>query len=392
MDSKKSLKQKRIFLLDCEYFYKTSLIPNYKVMKLSSYHKQLGDLVVLISAESQLTNDFDIMYLIRELRNTPFPSGDYLDDYRTVLIGKQFEMFEEVQELQTDAAMCRPDYTIYTYQKQSIYTKSNYVQFFNGNVRLKNSQDWHRFDSKGTIIVDPNFWDFPASVVTECLKSIRYENNIIFLNPIKLKKLTDLEVLESFSKLKLAKSAKMRYYNNIGEDYNSAVTIIDVMANLKSKVPYLNINSIPFKIVTTDHWSSKENIYNDFERCLKIMAYAQTKKVRINLKYPNMRLSSPSWYIFEFFKTWSNHLNTYSYVDAILKGAQDHYHQSYYVILNDEKYWRTAKIKQIIHLLVNYPELIDNYGFIGWGGITSTSKDKINYGYVREKAIENHIL
>lgn len=390
-----NLKQKlskKIYLVDCDYLYKTSEIPNYKVMKLYSYHKQLGDDITFITEEYQLTGKHDILYLVRELRHTPFPPGDVLDDRRTILMGKEFILFDDVQELPIEAAVCRPDYSIYKYDTPNPYDKVSFVQFFHDGKLLKSVQDWRRANSKSTVVVDENFWDAPPQIICDCLKQLQYEKNIQFLNPIKLKKLLNEEVFQSLSKLKLAKFYKIRYNNNIGEDYNSVVQAIDIMQRLKSCFAYLNISSLPVKIITKDHWSDRANILYDFERCLAIMNYAQKKKVRISFKYPKMRLSSPSWAFFEFFKTWANHYHTLSYMEALLKTAADFHKTSYVEILNNNRLWVTAKIKQAIYLLVNHRDLMKKYAFTGWGGVYSTTERLINYAYIEEKALEDHLF
>lgn len=390
-----NLKQKskqKIHIVDCDYLYGTSNIPNYKAMKLSSYHKQLGDYVSFITEEYQLTGKHTILYLLRELRHTPFPPGDIVDDYRTVLIGKEFAIFEDVQEIPVEAAICRPDYGIYKYKEPNKYDKASFVQFFQSGKALKNMQDWKRVDSKSVFIVDENFWDASPDAIVKALSTLKEERNILFLHPIKLKKLLDDNVLNAFVSLKLAKFYKIKYNNNIGEDYESVIKAIDILHKLKKEFVYLNISSIPVKIITKDHWADRTNILYDYERCLKIMTYAQKKRVRINFKYPRLRLSSPSWQYFEFFKTWGNHYHTLSYIEALMKGSTEFFHQSYAAILNNKMLWTTAKIKQAVYLLVKHRELMLEYGFTGWGGVFSTTSNLIDYKYIEEKAIEDHLL
>lgn len=383
---------KKIFIVDCDFLYKTSTIPNYKAMKLSSYHKQLGHDVVFINNEYQLTGNHTILYLIRELRHTQFPPGDILDDKRTILMGEEFKIFDDYQNISDEVAICRPDYTLYEYEEKNVYNQSNYVQFFNNDKLLKNVQDWHRAKYKATIVVDQNFWDAPPQIIVDCLKSLQGERNIIFLHPIKLKKLLNDDVFYSFSKLKLAKYYKVRYNNNIGENYDNIVQAIDLMKRIKIEFAYLNIGSIPVKIITKDHWVDKANVMYDFERCLKIMTYAQSNRVRINFKYPKIRLSSPSWAFFEFFKTWGNHYHTLPYIEALMKGATLFHQKGYAEILNNSLWWNTAKIKQAVYLIAQHTELIQQYGFIGWGGVKSTTESLINYQYIKEKAIEDNLF
>ena len=193
-------------------------------------------------------------------------------------------------------------------------------------------------------------------------------------------------------KLKLAKFYKMRYNNNIGDDYDSVTKIIDMSKKLKNKFSYIIMPPLPVKIITKDHWVSKENIFYDFERCLKIMRYAQDKSVRINFRYPKMRLASPSFPYLEFFKTWSNHHHTLCYIEALTKNAAKFYKVSYVDIINNERYWVTAKVRQAIHLIARYPDLIKELGFTGWGGTKYSSTSRINFDLVKEKAIENNIF
>ena len=326
------------------------------------------------------------------MRNTPLPPGDILDDYRTKLIGKEFEIFEDSQDIPLEAAVCRPDYSLYNYDAPNEYNRASFVQFYHDGKLLKSMQDWHRADERFIVVVDPNFWDASPQTIVSCLSQLKGYYNIAFQHPIKLKKLLDKDVFNALALLKLAKFYKIRYNNNIGEDYDSVILAIDVMNKLKDEFSYLNIGSIPVKIITKDHWESKENILYDFERCLKIMTYAQKKRVRISFKYPRLRLSSPSWAYFEFFKTWSNHYHTLSYMEALLKGSMEFYHQNYAAILNNKMLWNTAKIKQAVYLLTKQTDLMKKYGFTGWGGVYSTTEHLINYDYIEEKAFEDHLF
>ena len=43
-----------------DFFYKKSVYPNPTVMKISSYHKQLGDLVNFIEEPSHVKMPFDL--------------------------------------------------------------------------------------------------------------------------------------------------------------------------------------------------------------------------------------------------------------------------------------------------------------------------------------------
>lgn len=384
---------KKIYILDCDYFYETSKVPNYKAMKISSYHKQCGDSVTFISEEYMLTNKYHILYLVREYRHTPIPSGTFLDDNRTRLVGKEFEMFDGFFEMDDLMAMSRPDYKLYIFpEDENYYSRASFVQFFNGKKYLKTRQAWQKVHGLYNFVVDEQLWYAPDDILLKCLNELKKEQNIIFMKPVRLHRLLDDKIFKAFVKLKLAKSAKILYNNNIGEDFESVKLAINVIKKLKGYYPYLNVGSIPVKIITKDHWGDKQNILHDFERCLQIMNYAQKKEVRINMKYPRLRLASPSWFYLEFFKTWSNHYHRFSYFEALLITAVQFTDKGVATLLMNPKNWTTAKIKQAVHLLAHYPDMMMEYGFEGWSGKVHQAKFNIDLDYIKEKAIENIIF
>jgi hypothetical protein len=78
-----------------DFFYKKSFLPNPVLMKISSYHKQCGDLVNFIEDDSHLKMSYDLFYILREKNITPKPSGKLIEDNRVRLIGKFFKHFDQ---------------------------------------------------------------------------------------------------------------------------------------------------------------------------------------------------------------------------------------------------------------------------------------------------------
>ena len=47
-------------------------------MKISSYHKQLGDTINFVTKEDDIRRPYDIYYIIKEKSETPNPPLDFL--------------------------------------------------------------------------------------------------------------------------------------------------------------------------------------------------------------------------------------------------------------------------------------------------------------------------
>ena len=57
-------------------------ITNPDVMKISSYHKQLGDEVNFVTKEDDLNRPYDLMYIIKESSKIENPPTHYFLDKR----------------------------------------------------------------------------------------------------------------------------------------------------------------------------------------------------------------------------------------------------------------------------------------------------------------------
>ena len=87
---------RRITIWDMDFYYKRSFVPNPLAMKISSYHKQKGDLINFVEEEHHIKLTYDIYYIIKEKRSTPMPERKLLDDKRVRLIGHDFRFFDNV--------------------------------------------------------------------------------------------------------------------------------------------------------------------------------------------------------------------------------------------------------------------------------------------------------
>lgn len=107
----------KILLIDNDYCTrKRHHFPNLALMKLSTYHKQLGDNVRLANI-SDLGNtlfnaDFDKAYVAKVFTDTITPEYVNKNDSRVVLGGSGF-FYDKAERLQKEIEHCMPDYSLY---------------------------------------------------------------------------------------------------------------------------------------------------------------------------------------------------------------------------------------------------------------------------------------
>ena len=365
----KQNKSKVIYILDCEHYHGECKIPNYIAMKVSSYHKMMGDRVIFLSKGDHMTRLYNTCYIIKHHHGTPYPPTNLYDDDRTALMGEAFKGFDRYYEMPPKIAALRPDYTLYQ-DYDNVHSRSHFLQFFAGKVRLHERQNFYNLfrGNKYTYVVDDNLWDFKEEVIIEVLKELQEESNIIFLHPVKMKKLAlNPRIKEEFLKLSFAVGRPINYHNNAGESYEVAVKLIDFMAEYKRNFPRLKMGTIPFKIITKDHWQDKKYAVEDFERALKIVAYAHSKKIRVNMRYPKYLNITPFYDLFLAFKTWSNHFSSKCFLE----------HVSWKVGKKFGVHWTEVlfnpigtgeRIRLVRNIIENKPELMLEYGTVTWGG------------------------
>ena len=70
----------KVTIWDLDYYYAEEKVNcfNPDVMKISSYHKQLGDTINFVLKKDDIRRPYDIYYIIKEKNSTPNPPGDFL--------------------------------------------------------------------------------------------------------------------------------------------------------------------------------------------------------------------------------------------------------------------------------------------------------------------------
>jgi hypothetical protein len=362
---------KRVMIWDMDWFEKNSFTPKPDAMKVTSFHKQSGDNVYFIESTEDLTFDYDLIYVFRDMKNTNFPPLKILDSPKSRLCGKEFIYYQGYWEPDASIAMTRPSYTIYPLSNKNIYKGAHVIQLFYGKSILRNKQDFTNFieqPRKKSLVVDQTIWEAAESDIVEALEELHKLKHIEFLHSISLKRITQSEVIkEAFLKLNIIGGTNMPFVNDLGDDFEDAKQIIDFIAAFKASHD-VRVRGIKFHSVIYDHYQDHANGIKDLERILKIITYGKKHKVLIEAVAPKQRLQTPYWAFFEVLVTWTKYNPYTSYIQAMLASTSSRTDTTWENILNDTTKWSTPRVWFLLHIWVKYPEIIGKYGFITWGG------------------------
>ena len=332
-----------VFILDLDWLYDFSEIPNVECMKTSSFHKQRGDQTYLVNNLSDLTMSFDRLYVWGEQSMLPPLDHKILNDKRTVLFGKRFILCG-AKKLGAVILGCRPDYLLYdTFGTKNSYTKANFVTFFDdNNNRIVKKQDWHNTNGgvKRTIVTDEKLWQQKPEDIIMCLSEIVNETNIAFLHPISLKCLINNEsVANMFCELHFSRGTEFKWRNDVGQTKEDAQLIVKFLRKLKTHT-YSKIGMVPFK-TKTDTWQ------NDLKRLLQVAA--EFKQYKFKCFLPDEKIEHPP--IYKWLKVWLNSDKNLSFIEFMLFFAFAKKGVRWYQVLNDMTQWGNAQVKFLVQLL-----------------------------------------
>jgi hypothetical protein len=125
-------------------------------MKISSYHKQLGDTINFVTTQDDIRRPYDLYYIIKENSKTPNPPLDFFTTRKIRWWGNAYRV--KVNWKMTDAMLgCRPDYLLYPEYNTQL-ERAEHVRFFNNNAELLPIyQDYHNTLKKKKVIVTDKY-------------------------------------------------------------------------------------------------------------------------------------------------------------------------------------------------------------------------------------------
>lgn len=308
-----------ITLWDLDYYYAEKKVNcfNPDVMKISSYHKQNGDIVNFVTSEDDINRFYDVCYIIKEKDKTPNPPMRFYMDSKVKWWGKAYR--SRINWKMTDVMLAvRPDYLLYP-EKQTKLERAEQIRLLNNKGDLLPLvQDWtNGFKNKRTIVTDHALWTTKTEIIELALKKLLTVKNVTFLEPIWLQKLASNKTIRDlFCQLNLTAGCDIKWVPvNMIEYWTLKETIVE----LKEKLPHIKIGSLVLKIYYQEEWQNIDIAKKHFAEAKRIILDAKKNKIAVEFRGPRHRLDTPYFELFENLETWTKECFELSWLEFITK-------------------------------------------------------------------------
>lgn len=322
----------RVTIWDLDYYYakeKVNIL-NPDVMKISSYHKQRGDVVTFVENEFDIRRSFDLYYIIKEDDKTPNPPMDFFTNRKVRWWGRGFK--GRINWKMEYAMMaCRPDYLLYP-EKNTALERAEYVRFFDDEGGLLPFlQDWHNtFKNKKIIVTDKFMWGgkkFDKQSRIEVLKVLQTMKNVMFLESILIQNIIyDKDIIDEFLKIKFSRGTIFSWSAVKIQDIDAAIEFMQALIKANPKV---KIEPIVFDYTGQnkfEHWIDKEFAFKDFETIRNVICKGKKMNVPIKIIMPACRFNTPYFELFEELSRWTDrafNMDWISYLSKIYSGKKN---------------------------------------------------------------------
>ena len=173
----------------------------------------------------------------------------------------------------------------------------------------------------------------------------------------------------------------VEFRNNYDPSLTGSQKVINLAASIRERNSYVKIRPIPIKAIMYDHWKDKTKGIEDLKRLLQIADYAKEQGVDIIIKTPKKRFATPFWYYFDSLEVWTSNYFYQSYIESMVATRTVRTHEQWFEPLNNSIKWSTPRIHFLIHLIVEYPEVVLKYGLL------RTKDEKIDISLIDIKEI-----
>lgn len=295
----------RVSIWDLDYYYAKSKKNcfNPDAMRISSYHKQMGDQINFVTSEYDIRRPYDIYYVIKEKQKTPNPPGDFFLNPNVRFLGQAYHI--RAWKMPDVMMAVRPDYLLYP-EKNTHIEKSEYLQLFNSKSELlPRIQDYSNTfkGKKRVILTDKYIWFANKKSLIQAFKVLTEVKNLSFSEPIWIQKLYhDEELKNEFFKLKLTPGAHLEWRTVNIEDFDIAFQfLLDVHKNW----PDVAVGDLKVKLTKINHWDSWLDAYRDFVLIKTIILRGKREGIQIKIEPLKQRLETPYFLLFEEISNWT---------------------------------------------------------------------------------------
>lgn len=309
----------RVTIWDLDYYHAKRKVNcfNPDAMKISSYHKQLGDSVNFVTKEDDIYRPYDLYYIIKEKTATPQPPMSFILDRKVRWWGKAYR--GKVNWKMNDVMLgCRPDYLLYP-ERNTKQERAEHIRLFNNNAELlPRRQDWaNTFTNKHVIVTDPYMWFSDKNSIIQALDMLQEAQNISFLEPIWIQKILAYEEIKNkFLTLKFAPGGMINWTTINFDQLEDAIQLIRDFKELHPHVAPSKL-ILDYRDKKRSHWESRDYALEDFYKLRELILRCKREVFNIELRMPASRFETPYFFLFEELARWTKYNFTYSWLEFL---------------------------------------------------------------------------
>ena len=309
----------KVTIWDLDYYHakvkENCLNPD--VMKISSYHKQMGDRVNFVLTADDINRPYDLYYIIKEETKTPMPPVDFFMRSNIRWWGKAVK--KRVNWAMPDEMLiCRPDYLLYP-EKNTKFERSEHIRLFNDSGKLLPvTQDWkNTFSNKFAVVTDTTIWQAKKEELLKALQILQDCKNISFFHPIWIQKiLEDEEIKEEFLKIKFIRGCSMEWTTVEMVEIDAAWELMSEIKKRNSGVRLSGV-TVDYMISKQNHWTDVAVARRDFQMIRELICRAKEEGFKVIIKMPTTRFETPYFFLFEELARWTKSHITTSWLEYI---------------------------------------------------------------------------
>ena len=296
----------KVSIWDLDYFHAEEKVNcfNPDVMKISSYHKQLGDTINFVTTVDDIRRPYDLYYIIKEKDSTPNPPLDFFTNKKVKWWGDAYRA--RVKWKMSDAMLgCRPDYLLYPEYNTQL-ERSEHVRFFNNRAELLPIiQDYtNTFKRKKLIVTDKYLWYAKEEDILKVLKELKTCSNLYFMYPIHLSRLLLSEKLRNeFFQLRFSPGMNLNWLKIPHNQFDAAIEFISELRKLNPKTQ-INVLTIDYSENKVKHWKDKSVALEDFMQLKSFILKGKQNNIKVKIKMPQL-FETPYAYLFSVISEWS---------------------------------------------------------------------------------------
>ena len=287
----------QVYIYDIDFQANGS--PNFLAMRVSSYHKQLGDSVTLLREKEKIPPRPGRVYIFRRDSSLAKPPLSLLTAPRVFVYG--IEYFSNWEPSPAMLA-CRPDYLLYPRGKDKV-ERSDALQLTDehGHLLAVRQNADNAETNKDTLITDEHLWNLSKEDLLQAFDSLKDRKNIYFLTPVTLSKIIyDEELTEGFLNLKLASRQELNFFNTIPFVERTVDVVLNFLGMLKEAHPRIAIGTLAF--YPKPHSTTDDE---NFLLMLKVMFWSKMNCMKIEFSRLHTRLDSVYSHYYELLGAWS---------------------------------------------------------------------------------------